>query len=221
MREIIRGNGHAPLRRHLSGYWGELRDGAAAVDLQALEGAARLLLDCQAGGGTVYLAGNGGSASTASHMACDLMKGTRAGGPPTFRAVALTDNAALLTAWGNDEGYECVFAEQFRSLARPEDLLVAISASGTSPNVLALAEAARAAGVRSIGFTGRSGGRLATLVDLAVKVPADRIEVVEDLHLVFAHSLCVTVREQLRDRSASDTVLTVNGIGQPAAHSAA
>jgi D-sedoheptulose 7-phosphate isomerase len=211
MRQLVRKNGHASLRRSLGGYMSELAESAAAIDLDALEEAARLLLDCQARGGMVFTAGNGGSASTASHFACDLMKGTRAGGPPTFRVVALTDNTAQMTAWANDVGYERVFAEQFLSLARPGDLLVAISASGNSTNVLAVAEAASELGIAVIALTGRSGGRLAELADLTVRAPSDRIEIVEDLHLVFAHNLCVTTRERLQNPVAEDTVIAVNG----------
>lgn len=218
MRELTRKNGHASLQRVLRGYWNELLAAGSAFDVTALEEAARLLLACQARGGTVFAAGNGGSASTASHMVCDLLKGTRAGGPPTFRAVALTDNMALMTAWANDDAFERVFAEQFVALAKPGDLLIAISASGNSPNVLALVEAARQADVVTIGITGRDGGNLAGMVDLAVRSPADRIEVVEDLHLIVAHSLCVTVRERLR--VGGDAVVSVRSVA-PAASSAA
>jgi D-sedoheptulose 7-phosphate isomerase len=103
----------------------------------------------------------------------------------------------LLTAWANDSGYERVFSEQLIALGRPGDLLVAISASGNSPNVVAAIEAARSCGMAIVGLTGRSGGHLAHKVDVVVNVPSDRIEVVEDAHLVVAHSLCVAVRERL------------------------
>jgi D-sedoheptulose 7-phosphate isomerase len=178
-------------------YWRDVGDMASAVDLESLETAATMLLECQARGRVVFIAGNGGSAATASHFACDLSKGTRSNGPPTFRVVALTDSLPVLTAWANDNGYHRIFAEQLQSLARPGDLLVLISASGNSPNIVAAAEEARALGVASIGLTGRCGGQLAQLVDLAVRVPSDQIEVVEDAHLVVAHSLCVAARERL------------------------
>ena len=186
------------LRTTLRRYWHDVGDMASAVDLQSLETAATMLLECQARGRVVFIAGNGGSAATASHFACDLGKGTRHNGPPTFRVVALTDNMPVLTAWANDNGYERIFAEQLRSLARAGDLVVLISASGNSPNILATAEEARTLGMASIGLTGRCGGSLAHMVDLAVRVPADQIEVVEDAHLVIAHSLCVAARERLR-----------------------
>jgi D-sedoheptulose 7-phosphate isomerase len=156
-----------------------------------------MLLDCQAKGHIVFTVGNGGSASTASHFACDLAKGTRAGGPPTFRVVALTDNLPVLTAWANDCGYDRVFAEQLAALAQPGDVLVAISASGNSPNILAAAAEARALGMATVALTGRHGGRLARLADQTVRIPSDQIEIVEDAHLVIAHSLCVAARQTL------------------------
>ena len=187
----------SPLQMTLRDYWNEVADVAAKIELESLEQAALMLLACQARGRVVFVVGNGGSAATASHFACDLAKGTRRDGPPTFHVVSLTDNVPLLTAWANDNGYDRVFAEQLQTLAHPGDVLVVISASGNSPNVIAAVETARTRGMGVVGLTGRSGGCLAKLVDVVVYVPSDRIEVVEDAHLVAAHSLCVTVRERL------------------------
>lgn len=185
------------LQTTLRDYWDEVADVAAAIDLTDLERAAVMLLTCQARGRVVFVIGNGGSAATASHFACDLSKGTRRDGPPTFHVVSLTDNVPLLTAWANDSGYDRVFSEQLTALARPGDLLVAISASGNSPNVVAAVDAARSCGMSVVSLSGRSGGRLAQNVDVLVNVPSDTIEVVEDAHLIVAHSLCVAVRERL------------------------
>ena len=199
------------LRNDITGYWRELSDLGGAMPLDAITSAADLLLDCHARGRVVFVVGNGGSAATASHLACDLAKGTRLGGAPTFRVVPLTDNVPLLTAWANDTSYDRVFAEQLASLARPGDLLLAISASGNSPNVVAAAEAARELGATTVALTGRTGGRLALLADLAVRVPSDRIELVEDAHLIVAHSLCVALRQQLAadvtERETAEVVL--------------
>jgi D-sedoheptulose 7-phosphate isomerase len=197
LRQFTPAKRKASLHSRLSGYWFEVANVASAIDLDNLEAAARMLLDCQARGGIVFVVGNGGSAATASHFACDLAKGTRGGGVPTFRVVALTDNVPQLTAWANDVGYESVFAEQLVSLASPGDLLVAISVSGNSPNVIAAVEAARSLDVASIGLTGQSGGLLAPSVDRAITVPSGCIEVVEDAHSIVAHSLCVATRERL------------------------
>jgi D-sedoheptulose 7-phosphate isomerase len=188
------------MNRHITGYWQEMADMVAAVRPELLAEAGGLMLDVQARGRTVFIAGNGGSAATASHFVCDLAKGTRDGGPATFRVVALTDNVPLLTAWGNDADFSQVFAQQLRSLARPGDLLIAISASGTSPNIVAAAEAAFECGAQVLALTGRSGGLLAPIADLAIRIPADRIEIVEDAHMAIAHSLCVALRDALAAR---------------------
>jgi D-sedoheptulose 7-phosphate isomerase len=198
-----------PLQSMLRDYWDEVADVATAIDLDCLERAAVMLLTCQARGRVVFVVGNGGSAATASHFACDLSKGTRRDGPPTFHVVSLTDNVPLLTAWANDSGYDRVFSEQLTALARPGDLLVAISASGSSPNVIAAIDAARSCGMGVVGLSGRSGGRLPHMVDVVVNVPSDRIEVVEDAHLIIAHSLCVAVRERL---ASSETPLPTTGL---------
>ncbi|MBE3558466.1 MAG: SIS domain-containing protein [Ktedonobacteraceae bacterium] len=183
-------------------YWNELNTTLRAMPLQLLAQAAEMLLDCHRRGNTVFLCGNGGSAATASHFACDLAKGTRAAGVPAFRVVALSDNVPLMTAWANDTSYERIFAEQLAALVRPEDLVVLISASGNSPNVLAAADVAHQAGATTIALTGQSGGRLAPLSDLALCVPAQAIEQVEDTHLIIAHSICVVIRQCLCARAA-------------------
>ncbi|MDP9469693.1 MAG: SIS domain-containing protein [Chloroflexota bacterium] len=186
------------LHRAIEAYWRDLADMANLMPFDMLTDVAEVLLDCRARGRTIFVLGNGGSAATASHLACDLGKGTRTEGVAPFRVVALTDNVPLLTAWANDTSYERIFAEQLATLVQPGDVVVAISASGNSPNVLAAVETAREMGATSVALSGETGGRLATLADVTVRVPAGRIELVEDAHLVIAHSLCVAVRERLR-----------------------
>jgi D-sedoheptulose 7-phosphate isomerase len=144
-------------------------------------------------GHQIFVIGNGGSAATASHLVNDLCKGTLGeeteGSPERkrFRAIALTDNVSLLTAWANDAGYSRVFSEPLKNLAQPGDLLVAISASGNSPNILAAVEAAKQIGVRVVGFTGFGGGRLARLADAALVVPSREYGPVEDAHAILGH----------------------------------
>ena len=184
-------------------YWREIGRMARRMPLADIAEAAELLLECQRAGNTIFVLGNGGSAATASHLACDLAKNVRAPGSQPFRVIALTDNVPLLTAWGNDASYASVFAEQLAALVRPGDLVVAISASGNSPNVLAAAELAREAGATVLALTGATGGQLYALADLAVLVPSDSIERVEDAHMIIAHSLCVALREQLRAEAAT------------------
>ena len=187
------------VRDHIERYYRELADLTRVMPAGSIARAGELLLDCHRRGGTVFVLGNGGSAATASHFACDLAKGTRTAGLPAFRVMPLTDNVPLLTAWANDTSFDRVFAEQVAALVRPGDLVVAISVSGDSPNVLAAVEVARELGARTCALSGRSGGRLYRLADLTVRVPSDAIEQVEDAHAIIAHSLCVALRQQLRD----------------------
>ena len=198
------------MREQIERYWIELSSITSVMPFAAVTHAAEVLLECYARGRTIFVLGNGGSAATASHFACDLAKGTRAGGQPAIRVVALTDNVPLITAWGNDEGYERVFADQLAALVRPGDVVVAISASGNSPNVLAAAGVARDAGATTIALTGAAGGRLAPLADVVVRVPGGSIEQVEDAHLIVAHSICVALRAELQRAAVSD-VLIPNG----------
>ncbi|MFI5271428.1 MAG: SIS domain-containing protein [Ktedonobacterales bacterium] len=182
-----------------------LRLSAVMSDLprEPLAHITQLMLDAGRKGHTVFVFGNGGSAATASHLACDLAKTASVPGHPRLRALALTDNVPLLTAWGNDASYDVVFAEQVRSLVRRRDLVIAISASGNSPNVLAGAEAAREAGALVIGVTGFGGGKLKALCDVCLVVPSNEYGPVEDLHMILVHAVTAALRAALtREASA-------------------
>lgn len=144
-----------------------------------------------AAGGTLYLVGNGGAAAQCSHLANDLMLGLRADGRPGLRVVSLADNAAVLTAAANDRGYESALTDQLEALLRPEDLVLAMSASGNSENVVRAVEHARAVGAQSAAWVGFDGGRLLGLVDHPVHVPTDAGEYgpVEDVFCLLDHLL--------------------------------
>lgn len=148
-----------------------------------------LLEDARARGATVFFIGNGGSAATASHFANDIAIGTRTGDERPFRAMALTDNVAVMTALANDNGYDSIFVDQLKVHMRDGDALVAISASGNSPNVIAAVEYAKARGARIVGLTGFDGGKLRALADIAIHAETAKGEYgpVEDLHMVVDH----------------------------------
>ena len=146
-------------------------------------------------GRRVFTFGNGGSASTASHFACDLAKGARSQDRPGLRTQCLNDSIPLTTAWANDADYETVFSAQLVGLADPGDVVIAISGSGNSPNVLNGVRAARIQGATTIGLSGFDGGRLASLVDIAVVANNHVMEQVEDIHLVLGHVLTTCLRE--------------------------
>ena len=166
-----------------------------SVDLDAVESVSNTLLEARDRGSHIFVVGNGGSAATASHMATDLMLGSGLVNPP-LRVIALTDNQAIITATSNDVSFNQVFSRQLIHLAQRGDILIIVSASGNSPNVLACAEAAKELGLTTIAFTGFDGGGLATMVDLLVHVPT-RIGAygsVEDVHLMVNHM----ITEQLK-----------------------
>lgn len=143
----------------------------------------------------VIIMGNGGSAATASHFACDLGKGTLMPDLPRFRVIALTDNMPLFSALANDFGYEYVFSEQLQSLIRPGDVVIGISGSGNSPNVLNAIQSARQAEAITVGMVGFDGGLLKDMVDVYIHVPSTNIEQVEDVHLMLEHLICTNVRQ--------------------------
>lgn len=147
----------------------------------------------------VFIMGNGGSAATASHFACDLGKGTLMVGMPRFRVMALTDNMPLFSALANDNGYENVFAEQLAHFVQPGDVVIGISCSGNSANVLRAIELAHAARAVTIGFIGFDGGRLKDLVDVCVWVPNHCVEQVEDIHLLLEHLICTCLRKAIAE----------------------
>jgi len=144
---------------------------------------------------TVFLFGNGGSAATATHFACDLSKGAIANGKLRIRAISLCDNIALLCAWANDTAYEHVFAEQLENLIEPGDIVIGISGSGNSPNVLNAMTLAKAKGAITIGVSGFTGGKLKDIADVPVVVPNHCMEQVEDVHLVLEHVITTCLRE--------------------------
>jgi D-sedoheptulose 7-phosphate isomerase len=165
-----------------------------------------LLQQARRQGSQVFILGNGGSASTASHFVCDLAKNTRQEGLPHFRVIGLTDNMAMFSALANDEGYENVFSGQLVSLVRPGDIVIAISASGNSKNVIKATEAAHTYKATVIGFTGFDGGRLGQLANINIHVNSDIIEHVEDIHLMLEHLIVKTIKEQVQS-SADVTTL--------------
>jgi len=160
---------------------------------------AKALLRAYQDRSSVFLFGNGGSAALASHLACDLGKGTAIAGRERFRVLSLTDNVALMTAWANDSRYEDIFAEQLRNFIRPGDVAFAISGSGNSLNVLNGLRAAREAGAFNIGLAGYKGGKMKALCDLCVVVPSENMQVIEDLHLSISHCVFSVVHNGIAD----------------------
>src|SRR5258708_25271017 len=179
-------------------YLEELSATIRQLPLPAIDSLVRTLLQAYDSGRTIFLFGNGGSASLASHMTCDLGKGTIPAAGKRLRAVALTDNVALITAWANDTRYERIFAEQLENLLHPGDVAFAISASGNSPNILAALSFARQAGAVTAGITGVQGGQMNALCHAVVVVPSADMQIIEDLHVSIAHSVFRVLRHQIQ-----------------------
>lgn len=151
-------------------------------------------------GATIFVIGNGGSAASASHLAQDLAKGTcldLKNEDRRVRALALTDNVAFISALGNDEGYDQIFSQQLRTFQRPGDMVIAISGSGNSPNILRAIELANASGLETWGVTGFDGGKLRTIAAHCVHVPLNDMCTAESVHTVIFHYVILRLREMI------------------------
>jgi D-sedoheptulose 7-phosphate isomerase len=154
-----------------------------------IEAFGRMVVECLDSGHKMLLCGNGGSAADAQHLAAEMtVKMCKVREP--MAAIALTTNSSLLTAQANDLGFDTVFARQIDSLANPGDILVAISTSGDSPNILQAVEAARRVGIKVVGLTGKGGGKLAPMCDLAVVIPSDEVPRIQEAHIAVGHLVC-------------------------------
>jgi D-sedoheptulose 7-phosphate isomerase len=171
-------------------YKTEVLKAIETIDLEKVGQAIEALRRAREEGRNIFVCGNGGSASTASHFVCDMVKGASYDRQRRFRIMALTDSLATLTAYSNDVGYECVFAEQLKNFARPEDVVLAISGSGGSPNVLRAVEYGNSIGCRTIALTGRNGGELGRLAQLNLQVSHPHMGRIEDAHMIVLHMIC-------------------------------
>lgn len=158
--------------------------------------AADMLIECLKAGGKVMFCGNGGSASDSQHLSAELI-GRYMRDRPALPALALSVDTSALTAIANDYGYDHVFARQVQGLGQRGDVLVGLSTSGNSPNVLNALEAAREKGIRTLGLTGAGGGRMADACDLCIKVPATRTNSIQEMHIAVGHLLCAMVEDAL------------------------
>jgi D-sedoheptulose 7-phosphate isomerase len=194
-------------RSVVTGYVASLTDYIGRLDVDALLRIVERLRTARDGGAQVFIAGNGGSAATATHWVNDLGKATQKSGRTRFRVIGLADNISWFSALANDEGYERVFAGQLENLARPGDVLAVISASGNSPNLVRAVEHARASGMTSIAFLGFDGGRLLDLVDEAfwVRTPPGEYGLVESMHSVACDIVTTCL---IADRPAEPTSTT-------------
>lgn len=170
-------------------YRSKLFDAISSVDLAAVDRAIEWFRDARDNGKHVFVCGNGGSASTASHFTCDIIKGASYQKESRFRMLSLNDSLPTLTAYANDVEYAAVFEEQLKNFAAPGDLVMAISGSGNSPNVVRAITCANGLGCKTIALTGRDGGKLASLAQLNIHVNSQHMGRIEDAHMIVCHMI--------------------------------
>jgi D-sedoheptulose 7-phosphate isomerase len=187
---------------HFATYTDDIKHSLDQLPFELLEEIVECLHRARIAEQQVFILGNGGSAATATHFACDLGKNTVVPNLPRFRVMALTDNISFLTALANDMGYENIFSEQLANFIKRSDVVIAISASGNSPNILKAIQLAKSNHALTIGWSGYHGGKLASLVDLPIIVPNHCIEQIEDIHMILAHMVTRSVRQAAEKHSA-------------------
>jgi D-sedoheptulose 7-phosphate isomerase len=176
----------------------EVKLAAAETCAPAAEAAVHLIADSLKNGGTLLLCGNGGSAGDAQHIAAEFVATLDHQRPrPGLRALALTTDTSFLTAFTNDFGYDNVFARQVETLGRNGDVLIGLSTSGNSANVVAAVKAAKANGIRTIAMTGESGGALKDLADVVIAVPSSQTGHIQEAHIALGHALTAAVEKAL------------------------
>jgi D-sedoheptulose 7-phosphate isomerase len=179
-------------------YRSELLRALDLIDTERVARAIEWFDEARAAGRNIFVCGNGGSASTASHFVCDVVKGASYQRDKRFKIMALTDSLPTLTAYSNDVGYDCVFAEQLKNFAQPGDVVMCISGSGNSPNVLSAIEYANSIGCKTIALTGRDGGKLGPMAQLNLHVAVPHMGRIEDAHMVICHMIAYRFMEEGR-----------------------
>lgn len=184
----------------LKAYAKEISEGIMKTDFDSMAKIIDVLLDAKERKATIFTAGNGGSAATASHICNDLLKGCNVCNKNGFITECLADSTAVLTCLANDFDYESVFSIQLETKANKEDILIVYSGSGNSANILKAVKFANENEMTVIGFTGRDGGKLAPMCDITVIAPTDSMEQIEDYHMMYVHSLSDTLQKFLKEK---------------------
>ncbi len=182
---------------HIRSYFDRLKTVLDSVNVADVEKLISIIEDAYSRDAAIFVCGNGGSWSTASHWVCDFSKGASIPGKRRVRMFAPGDNVPMLTAYGNDVGYDAIFAEPLRAYVRPGDVVVLITASGNSPNILEAAKVAKELKTIVVGLIGFGGGKLASMTDHNIIVKSREYGPVEDLHLVLNHIISTYMKEYI------------------------
>ena len=185
------------IKRHLRDYAVDVAQRVVNSDFDALAAIVQRIIRVKTEGRTVYTAGNGGSAATASHLCNDLVKGCRVNDEEGFKAFCLADSNAIITCLSNDFIYDEIFSIQLKTFAEKGDVLVVFSGSGNSPNIISALKTAQEIGVDTIGLAGRDGGKMKDLCNLLLIAPTDSMEQIEDMHLLYEHAMICSIKEIL------------------------
>jgi D-sedoheptulose 7-phosphate isomerase len=177
-------------------YRGEMLAQWQGLDLKSVTRLAEAVAQCQDKGRQIFVAGNGGSAATASHLATDLCKTAAVKDKPLIKCVSLTDNVSFITAAGNDLSFDDIFSRQLENLVQPKDLVILVSGSGNSPNLLKAAELAKRRGATTAALLGFDGGKLKDKADIVLLVDSDQYGVIEDLHMSVGHILTFYLKQR-------------------------
>lgn len=181
-------------------YIAELEKVMETIPLDKFEEILNIMLDAYEAEHSIFTMGNGGSGSTASHFACDINKGVSSGFEKRFKVICLNDNIPTMLAYANDSSYEDIFVEQLKNFLRPGDVVIGISGSGHSKNVIKAVEYANENAAVSVAFTGFDGGKLAKIAKTSIVVGANDMQKVEDIHLIMTHMIMQILYEKLKRR---------------------
>jgi D-sedoheptulose 7-phosphate isomerase len=196
--------------KEINAYYDREKAAIDRLDRKELNAAMNALLEAYERGATIYVFGNGGSSATASHMVCDFDKGTCYDLPKKFHFVCLNDNIPVMMAIANDDSFENVFVYQLEDRLKKNDLVLAISGSGNSHNVIKAIDYAKKVGCKIIGMTGYDGGKLAKAADYQLHVPADDMQITEDLHMGFDHMIMQIFWKYLAAKNGQQAIYKIN-----------
>lgn len=180
-------------------YLGQVSELVLKIPAESIERITSLMFDAYRSGKRIFVFGNGGGSSTSAHFVCDLAKGTASPGKPRLKAISLAENIPLLTAWANDTDYTNTFGEQLKNLVEEGDVVIGLSGSGMSPNVINAFRVADEAGARAVLFSGFAGGEAVKVAHDSIVVPSEDMQQIEDVHMILTHIIFRCLKREIAD----------------------